>query len=452
MSDIPKLFTALAEWSACLVFVLNHRRRFSNAVTAVIMAVVFSVLANIQIGLGYASNFLDASNGLWLLGMLLVMLIMYLTILVCCRIPFADAGLDWAVAFLSAEFAAALEWQIYSLLSGGDAGSDAMPEGPYPFGMSAASNLFMLGFYLVFFLLLWHIEHRILAEDGSPGVSRGEFLSCVLLVAVVFALSNITYVFPDTPFSADSAEQLFYIRTLVDFAGLLMLLTQQYRLRGEMLREELANTNLLMRQQFEQYQFSKSNMEVLNRKYHDMKHQIDAIRAESDDEKREGYLKELEAGIEAYDSEFKTGNRVLDTVLTGKSMLCAQKGIQFLCVADGTLLEFMDTMDLCSIFGNALDNAMESTEKVEDRAKRIIRTAVYEQNAFVVIRFENYYEQAFETVESEGQRLPLTTKKDRISHGYGVRSIRLAAQKYCGTIAVTAEDNWFYLRILIPVK
>ena len=51
-------------------------------------------------------------------------------------------------------------------------------------------------------------------------------------------------------------------------------------------------------------------------------------------------------------------------------------------------------MDLCSIFGNALDNAIESAEKLEDPEKRQIKVYVYAQNQFVIIRFENFYDEA----------------------------------------------------------
>ena len=78
----------------------------------------------------------------------------------------------------------------------------------------------------------------------------------------------------------------------------------------------------------------------------------------------------MEADIKKYESQNKTGNKVLDTVLTTKSLYCAKHNITFTCVADGTLLDFMDVMDICSIFGNALDNAIECELKIPDKEKR----------------------------------------------------------------------------------
>ena len=116
-------------------------------------------------------------------------------------------------------------------------------------------------------------------------------------------------------------------------------------------------------------------------------------------------------------------------------------------MADGTLLEFMDIMDICSIFGNALDNAIESVEKQTDIEKRLIKTTAYAKNQFIMIRFENYSEE-MPVLESG---LPHTTKKDTIYHGFGLKSIHMITQKYGGTMTIKTENNWFILRILIPM-
>ena len=60
------------------------------------------------------------------------------------------------------------------------------------------------------------------------------------------------------------------------------------------------------------------------------------------------------------------------------------------CVANGSLLDFINTMDICSIFGNALDNAVECEKEISDKEKRLIHVTVSEQKGFVLMRFENY--------------------------------------------------------------
>ena len=78
-------------------------------------------------------------------------------------------------------------------------------------------------------------------------------------------------------------------------------------------------------------------------------------------------IRRLEAATE-------TGSNLLDTILTSKNLRCMQKGIAMTCFADGHELDFMDVMDVCTIFGNALDNAIECEEKIEDVSKRLIKS------------------------------------------------------------------------------
>ncbi len=156
----------------------------------------------------------------------------------------------------------------------------------------------------------------------------------------------------------------------------------------------------------------------------------------------------MEEEIRQYEAQNKTGNKVLDTVLTTKSLYCNKHGITFTCVADGTLLDFMDVMDICSIFGNALDNAIECEMKIPEKEKRLIHVTVSRQKAFLILRFENYCE---EEVQHQGGTLT-TTKKDKKYHGYGMKSIRYTVNKYGGAVTIDTKENWFDLKILIPIK
>ena len=125
-----------------------------------------------------------------------------------------------------------------------------------------------------------------------------------------------------------------------------------------------------------------------------------------------------------------------------------ENGITMTCFADGSGMRFLDVMDLCSIFGNALDNAIEYEKKIGDPEKRLIKVTVYNQNRFLLIRIENYCEETIPLRDG----LPVTTKKDPAIHGYGLKSIRHAAEKYGGSLNVTQEPPWFVLTVLIPAE
>ncbi len=117
------------------------------------------------------------------------------------------------------------------------------------------------------------------------------------------------------------------------------------------------------------------------------------------------------------------------------------------CVADGHLLDFMDTMNICSIFGNALDNAIQYEQTLPDYERRAIRLSVSQQKQFVLIHIANFFEGTLDFEDG----IPQTTKGDRAFHGYGVKSIRAAAEKYRGSCSVEVEQSSFCLKLLIPL-
>ena len=200
-------------------------------------------------------------------------------------------------------------------------------------------------------------------------------------------------------------------------------------------------TELLHRER-EQYKISKENIELINIKCHDLKHQISALRQGASDE----YITEIENAIMIYDSVVKTGNDELDIILTEKSLLCEKKHINLTCAVNGKDLAFMDKMDIYSIFGNALSNAIESVSKVSDAGKRCVNVNIRRIDKIVVIHIENYFEGTL--LLEDG--LPVT-EKDKNYHGFGMKSMERAARKYGGDISISLSRNKFNLDVLLPV-
>src|SRR5699024_482991 len=105
-------------------------------------------------------------------------------------------------------------------------------------------------------------------------------------------------------------------------------------------------------------------IDIINYKYHDLKNLIITLRAEEDIGTRNEYLKQMEDEIKHFEVQYETGNHVLDTLLTSKNMYCIKNDITLTCVADGSLLNEMDVMDITTIFGNSLDNAIEYVQQI----------------------------------------------------------------------------------------
>lgn len=215
-------------------------------------------------------------------------------------------------------------------------------------------------------------------------------------------------------------------------------------------KEELEEKLLLEQQCFvkykEQYEMSQENINLINHKCHDLKHQIAALRHMEDEHTRDRQIKELEKAVLIYDAMVHTGNEVLDTIITEKSLYCEQKGIVLACVADGKAVGGMDPVDIYTIFGNALDNALECVAKFEDKTKRTISVIVTERANMLLFQFENYYE----TLSGNEEKGFRTTKEQNGYHGFGLKSIEHTAEKYGGIMNVCTDNHIFLLQVMIP--
>ena len=429
MPDIPRIYTAIAEWMACMLFILPVKKRFDNAKTGALMAVFLIVQSVFLMITGSVKIYF------WIPCMIIAVLLMIGFIYGCCEISLRDAGYFGMIAFVAAEFMASIEWQVVCFFWNGTVPAVAI------------QGVVLAAIYGCVAVILYKMLHMHLPKDGKMGISIKEYISGLVIAIAVFAVSNISFLTENTPFSGRYSFEIGNIRTLVDLGGIAILYAHLIQCCELRVRKELEAVQNVLQNQYVQYKQSRESIELINYKYHDLKHQIAVLRSEEDPKKREEFLNRMEEEIRQYEAQNKTGNKVLDTVLTTKSLYCAKHGITFTCVADGTLLDFMDVMDICSIFGNALDNAIECEVKIPEKEKRLIHVTVSKQKQFLILRFENYCEETLQYQEGT----PVTTKKEKEFHGYGLKSIQYTVNKYEGAVSVNLEDNWFELKVLIPI-
>lgn len=430
LPDIPRLYTALAEWLACVVCIAEQRQRFEK----------WKVCGILGLALPVQTVFLVLTKGksgfLWFFYMAVALFFMYLLIWGCTDSNAPDAAYHCIRAFVMAEFAASLEWQLYCY-------------GYYSCGFTRQwlSVFLLLGIYGAVYFILWKLGRQVATGGYDLDITGREVLFAAVIGLSVFLSSNLGFVYSNTPFGGRYRADVFNVRTLVDLGGLAIFYAyhiQRLHLRSQ---QDLARMEMILFHQYEQYEQSQETLELIHFKYHDLKHHIHALRAEENEDKRSEYLDQMEADIKSYGAQQHTGNSVLDTLLTSKSLYCLQHGIEMTIVADGALLDFMDVMDICSIFGNALDNAIEYEKKLEEQEKRMIHVSVFSQRDFLIIRIENYCEQQLQFKKE----LPVTTKAQHKFHGYGLKSVRHTVHKYGGEVDISLKDNWFSLKILIPL-
>ncbi len=338
--------------------------------------------------------------------------------------------------FLCGEMMASLAWQIYYQVSG------LIPENQdlvWQIGILLLVDIVVTGGLAV-------LERYLIRDERHLEITGRVVPVSVLLFVMTYVISNLSYVSSDTLFSAEVMRDVFIVRTLADMVGVAIFYAYIiFALDMQQQMEILALQNI-MDAQYKNYELSKESIDMVNQKYHDLKHQITLLKAEAGT-RTVSDLEQMEKEIKGYEAQNKTGNAVLDTVLTSKSMLCQSKGIELRSIVDGACLSFMNDMDISALFGNMLDNAIECEEKIPQPERRLIRLNVVREKQFVRIRVENYCEEPI----SFHDGLPQTTKEDKTLHGYGMKSMQSTVRRYGGSLVTSLEDDWFTVKILIPI-
>lgn len=297
----------------------------------------------------------------------------------------------------------------------------------------------IITFVAIFFsyALIYATLARTMPENGHYQVGPRQTVSALLL-GLLFE-----YLFTEMHFFNGS----WALNLFAQFYCATILYLQSALFKKSALRQELDMIQLLWHQQQEQYQVSRETIEIINRKCHDLKHQVRLMRKIENDGEKEKYLEEIEKSVQIYSAIVKTGNEILDVILTEKSLFCEKEEIYINCVADGKLLSYMDSIDLYTMFGNAIDNSIEAVRGMEDKEKRQIDIQIFSKKNFLIIWIMNPL--SGQLTFEDG--LPVTTKAQNGYHGYGLKSIRHTIEKYDGFLDVETKDGWFYLKMMAPL-
>lgn len=295
----------------------------------------------------------------------------------------------------------------------------------------------MLFCAIVYTALYFLCVHNLKPEGQVKGIRKKALLSLGVII-ICIGISRIT---KDDPSRGDIA---YIAESITAIINCLLILVILFGIADrERADTEIEIMTELLHREKEQYRLSKENIDLINIKCHDLKHQLRALRENAS----ESNFKEIEDAIMFYDSVVKTGNDVLDVILTEKTLLCEQNKICLTCIARGEELKFMDNMDIYSLFGNALSNAVEHVRNVSDDERRCISVNVGTVGDMLSIHIVNFYEGEIKFKDG----LPVTDKNSDY-HGFGMKSMDYIAKKYNGCMSISTDDGTFSLDFLFPLS
>lgn len=181
--------------------------------------------------------------------------------------------------------------------------------------------------------------------------------------------------------------------------------------------------------------------------HHDIKnHLLAVMRLKDHPEGIERYISGLLERFSSYESLPRTGNAILDGLLADKAA-DAGAGISFRTHLNMSRCTYLDGIDVCTIFGNALDNAIEACRQLDTGA--VIELTDRVAGGYNIVTISNPYNGVL--TRSGGDIV--TSKPDAAAHGYGLAGIRRTMEKYGGEMTADTDDkDIFRLHLFFPVK
>lgn len=317
---------------------------------------------------------------------------------------------------------------------------------PYGKTGNVSFSVFAFSFYVEGYVAVYALGYALFGTKikRKTEMRLGELpllvISSVILIIAVFFNAVLTYRIDENT----DVVILCMAYGLIMLCCVLALNVQFQMLDRKEMEYELDILKRLGEQERRHFSVFKENVDYINVKCHDLKHQIRRIVEKEN--LQDSVISEIEDAVMIYDSEVKTENEILDVILTEKRLLCVKNKITFSCIVDGGRLNFMSDADICSFFGNALDNAIEAVCRIEDTENRSIGMTVKASKGFVSVCIRN---KCLEDLRFDDETFK-TIKKDQTNHGFGLKSIKSVVQRYGGELSLAIEDEIFTLNALFP--
>lgn len=252
------------------------------------------------------------------------------------------------------------------------------------------------------------------------GVNIKEYYGVLLSVVVLIFLANLSLI------------------------TIIIKLTREYEEKME-----LKNDQDRVKADYMYYTLLEKEHEQVIQYYHDMKNHIACLQGMMEVQQPiSQYIGALEADLTPFQQVFNTGNKVVDTILRQKSVLCRENQVDLKVGLELSKCAFIEEKDLCNIFANALDNAIEACELIKNsECPKYIYIEQQQIHQFLIIKIRN---SKVNSIQEENKKL-LTRKKDTFLHGHGIKSIKRCVGKYEGEVVLSYTKNEFYLKIVLPI-
>lgn len=321
--------------------------------------------------------------------------------------------------------------RIFKIVTG--AGFEETLASPRLMFISTAIHTLSLLLRLLFWIGAWLILRKFLAKIASHLDTKMWLIIDMLVLASFVAIFTIIYFMPEDtaivyPICGASIFSSFGSMYLA--AYIYDTTTAAYRMQE-------------IKSQRDYYKERIKDEERVRSIYHDMKNHLLVLEGKQNTEVSRQMTEKLQTQIADYEDYVHTGNDFLDIILKDKAAKAREKQIDFAAMADFKGIDFLEPLDISTIFGNAIDNAIEASEKLP-KDQRLVSVRAQRIRDMLVMVVEN-------NTNPEHSAIQETHKEDSFLHGFGIPNIKNAVEKYGGQCSFQQGEGTFAVKILLPL-
>ena len=263
-------------------------------------------------------------------------------------------------------------------------------------------------------------------------------------VVIVFALIVFWSICASYNLSNTHQILLSIVSAAMFFSTVILFIVYQDNVAKE-------NQYLIIEQEIEKSNTDKKFYDILEQQNnelmiyaHDTKNHLNAIKALNDNEQIDEYLTKMTHELKAHSSTCHSGNHILDVIINKYVTECEMKNINFDFDIRLSNLKIVDDYDLVTILGNILDNAVEASYKSQNKFISLRTNKVNTYDSIIITN-------SCDTPPKSINRELKTTKKDKKSHGIGIKSILKILKKYKGDLEweYDSENKQFITTIIL---
>jgi len=304
---------------------------------------------------------------------------------------------------------------------------------------------FLMGIWLVRLLMLGIAITMGKQQQKPPGAMRLASIIVLLGLFGAVTLSQQTIL----PIDEDQVGTWIILSLILMFAILFYRVNRQREMELEIAKLKQDQAEILERD----YQALRRTYADNAKLYHDLHNHIEAIYqclTGGDIQEAVQYCGELRTPVREISQTVRTGDKAIDYLINSKMALAGQAHIRTKVNIEYPHNTNIRNIDLTTILGNLLDNALEAAETAPAHL-RFMNLTIRRINAMLIIKAENGYGEA--PTQKNGNLV--TSKADKAFHGWGLKSVQTAAERYDGVINTEYGDGVFKTVVTLsfqPVK